>query len=160
MDLRKAPAWSTVAVLGAVGALWGCQSGPTTTAKGPLIQAPSVCTDFNFRIYFEPKSDVVTPQADKLIGAAQHRARNCDVTGVVVVGLADAAGDPNANLELSKRRADAVTDAMHRHGFNSVEFHIAAVGQTGATDESGDSRPVRRRADVSIHLADRPPTSH
>jgi peptidoglycan-associated lipoprotein len=156
MSMRDIRGWRTAATVGALGVLatlGACTTGTKQTAKVPLIQAPSNCVDFNFRIYFEPKSDAITPQASKLIDLAQHRAVGCNVTGVVVVGLADAAGTPISSLELSKHRADAVTDALSKRGFTNVEFHIAALGQTGATTDEGDARPVRRRVDVSVHLS-------
>jgi outer membrane protein OmpA-like peptidoglycan-associated protein len=78
------------------------------------------------------------------------------VTGIVVVGLADAPGSPDANLELSKRRASAVTSELARRGFTNVEFREAAVGAAGASTPAGADRPLRRRADVSIHLASKP----
>ncbi len=157
MGVRDNLNWRVAATVGAIGALAALGACTTTSkpqaAKVPLIQAPTNCADFNFRIYFEPKSDAITPQAAKLIDLAQHRAVGCNVTGVVVVGLADAAGSPADSLELSKRRADAVTDALGKRGFTNVEFHIAALGQTGSTTEQGDAKPVRRRVDVSVHLS-------
>ena len=163
MGVRDNRGWRTLATISAMGALavlGGCETGSKQTAKVPLIQAPTSCVDFNFRIYFEPKSDAITPQAAKLIDLAQHRAVGCNVTGVVVVGLADAAGSPTTSLELSKHRADAVTDALSKRGFTNVEFKIAALGQTGATTEEGDAKPVRRRVDVSVHLGGQAPSSH
>jgi outer membrane protein OmpA-like peptidoglycan-associated protein len=136
-------------------ALAGCQSTPKASAERPLIQAPSSCTDFSFPIYFEPRSAEITPEAEKLFAAAQTRAHGCDVTGIVVVGLADAPGTVNANLELSKHRVGSVTSALQRHGFTTVEFRVKAAGETDAVTNSGDAKPIRRRADVSIHLANR-----
>jgi outer membrane protein OmpA-like peptidoglycan-associated protein len=136
-------------------ALGGCQSAPTRPV-GPLIQAPRNCVDVDFPIYFEPRSATVTRQADRLIVAARDQARGCRVTGIVVVGLADAPGSPGANLELSRRRANAVTAALHRRWFPNAEFREGAVGAAGASTATGADRPLRRRADVSIHLAPRP----
>ena len=136
-------------------ALAGCQSAPKASAERPLIQAPATCTDFTFPIYFEPRSAEITPEAESLFGAAQSRAHGCDVTGIVVVGLADMPGTVNANLELSKHRAGSVTSALQRHGFTNVEFHEKAAGETGAVTNTGDAKPLRRRADVSIHLANK-----
>ncbi|HEY1448384.1 MAG TPA: OmpA family protein, partial [Caulobacteraceae bacterium] len=136
-------------------AICGCQE-PRKTPAGPLIVAPSHCADINFPIYFEPRSSAVTQEADQLVAAARDQARGCAVTGIVVVGLADAPGSPDANLELSKRRASAVTSELARRGFTNVEFREAAVGAAGASTPAGADRPLRRRADVSIHLASKP----
>lgn len=133
-------------------ALCACQSA-NRRPVGPLIQAPQNCVDINFPIYFEPRSAAVTREADRLISAAREQARGCHVTGIVVVGLADAPGSPGANLELSRRRANAVTAALHRRWFPNAEFREGAVGAAGASTTAGTDRPLRRRADVSIHLA-------
>ena len=148
-----APALAAVLVLGA--ALGGCEH-PRAVAARPLIQAPPDCVDVNFPIYFEPRSAAITREADQLIVAAQVRARGCDVTGIVVVGLADARGSADANLDLSRRRAEAVTREMHRRGFTTVEFREKVAGSVGAETDAGAARPLRRRADVSIHLMDHP----
>ncbi len=134
----------------------GCQSmHRARVARGPVIQAPAACGDFQVSIYFESQSAAVTSQADQLIAAAARRARGCDVTGINVVGLADAVGAADANLALSKARAEAVTRAMRRHGFTAVAFQIAAAGDVGAQTPGGQARPLRRRADVQFHLAPR-----
>jgi peptidoglycan-associated lipoprotein len=139
-------------------ALWGCQSVQRRPV-GALIQAPPNCTDINLPIYFDPRSAAVTREADRLISAARDQARGCQVTGIVVVGLADAPGSPDANLELSRRRANAVAAELHQRGFANVEFREAAVGAAGASTPTGADRPLRRRADVSIHLATQRPAN-
>jgi peptidoglycan-associated lipoprotein len=136
-------------------ALCGCQSVERRPVRA-LIQAPPNCVDINFPIYFEPRSAAVTKEADRLIAAAKSQAVGCQVTGVVVVGLADAPGSPDTNLELSRRRANAVTAALHRRWFPNAEFREGAVGAAGASTATGADRPLRRRADVSIHLVARP----
>jgi len=133
-------------------ALCGCQSVQRRPVRA-LIQAPQNCTDINFPIYFEPRSATVTREADRLIAAAKNQAVGCAVRGIVVVGLADAPGSPGANLALSLRRAKAVAAELHKHGFTEAEFREAAVGAAGASTSTGADRPLRRRADVSIHLA-------
>lgn len=140
------------AALCLVLALCGCQSVQRRPARA-LIQAPQNCVDINFPIYFEPRSAAVTREADRLIAAARGQALGCQVTGIVVIGLADAPGSPGANLELSSRRAKAVAAELHRRGFTDAEFREAAVGAAGASTAAGADRPLRRRADVSIHLA-------
>ena len=154
-------AWRAASLaLAAVGVLAmaaGCQSAHRArVARGPVIQAPAACGDFTVAIYFESQSAAITPQANQLIGAATRRTRGCEVTGVKVIGLADAPGSPDANLTLSKERAGAVTRTLRRRGFTTVAFQVAAAGDVGAQTPAGQARPLRRRADVEFHLA--PPT--
>ncbi|HXU99081.1 MAG TPA: hypothetical protein VG166_01115 [Caulobacteraceae bacterium] len=137
------------------GALVGCQS-QRVSARGPLIQAPPDCVDVNFPIYFEPRSAAVTREANELIASAAMRSRGCDVTGIVVVGLAANRAAPAANFELSRRRINAVTRNMHRHGFDEVEFREREVGVAGPEPSGADGHLLRRRVDVSIHLMNHP----
>ena len=69
------------------------------------------------------------------------------------MGLADAAGDPAANLELSKRRAASVADAIMKAGLPTATFELAAAGQAGSVTSTGEVAPVRRRADITLKLA-------
>lgn len=148
----------TVAACAVLAMVAGCQSArKPAVARGPVIVRPAVCGDFTASIYFESRSAVITPQATRSLAAAASRARGCSVIGVNVLGLADAPGSADANLALSRQRADAVTRALLRAGFTTVAFQVAAKGDAGAQTRTGQERPLRRRADVQFHLA--PPAS-
>ena len=95
----------------------------------------------------------MTREAERRIADASQRAIGCRVTGIDVMGLADAAGAPEANYLLSQRRAKAVAEALRQRGFTAVAPYEGAAGAINATSASGAERPLRRRADVSIHLA-------
>ena len=140
-----------LSLVGLGTALAGC-----ATHKAPppaaVVATPASCVDVHFPIYFEEGSATVTPEAEKLVVNAQHRASGCTVTRIDVLGLADAPGGPAANLELSQRRAAAVAEALGRHGFSTSLIQQEAVGNAGATTDSGARRPLRRRANVTIHL--------
>ncbi len=139
-------------------ALASCQTAPRRPPGPQIARAPS-CTAIAFPIYFEADSARVTPEAERLIADAGRRAAGCQVLGVAVTGLADAAGAPGANLALSQRRAEAVSAALQRRGLIAVAFRERAVGAMGAQTAAGTDRPVRRRAEVSISLAAKP-TAH
>jgi outer membrane protein OmpA-like peptidoglycan-associated protein len=138
--------------LAALLALAACETFHAHKA-GPLIATPSSCADIAFPIYFEPGSAAVTREAEQRITAASQQAAGCKVTGVDIVGLADAVGAPGANLALSERRADAVTHALTRHGFGAGPVRVAAAGAADSSTAGGEARPLRRRADVTIRLA-------
>ncbi len=144
---------ATLSFLGLVG----CETSHPHYA-GPLIAAPPACADIAFPIYFEPGSAAVTREAERMIASANRRSAGCQVGGVDVVGLADAAGAPGANLALSERRADAVTKALGRNGFSAAPVRVAAAGAAGASTAAGLAKPLRRRADVTIRLS--PATAH
>lgn len=139
-----------VSVLGLV-ALSACST--VRDARQRLVREPRACQDVTVPVYFEPNVAQLTPDGRRVIAAAARSARPCRVQGVSVMGLADAAGEPAANLELSKRRAAAVADAIMKAGLPEATFELAAAGQAGAVTSSGEVAPVRRRADITLKLA-------
>lgn len=126
----------------------------TTTGgeRAKIVKPVAACDDVTVQIYFEPFSADVTDEGRAVLAQAASQAKSCRVEDVKVVGLADAVGAPQDNLELSKQRVAAVTKALVANGLPSGKFEVAAVGQQGATTAGGDSRPLRRRADVTIEL--------
>jgi outer membrane protein OmpA-like peptidoglycan-associated protein len=120
-----------------------------------LGRAPA-CEDRTVQVYFETDSAEVTQEGKAVLAQAAAVPRRCQVDRVEVLGLADAAGDPQANLELSKRRAQAVTTALAGAGLPAGEFAVAAAGQADAVTDDGANRPVRRRADIVLRLSPRP----
>jgi outer membrane protein OmpA-like peptidoglycan-associated protein len=131
-------------------ALGGCAS--MTTGRDQIVKAPRVCQDVTLPVYFEPNEAEITREGRRVIAAGAAEARGCTVDSVRVLGLADAAGDPLANLELSKKRAASVADAIQRAGLPAAEFEVAAAGQAGSITAAGQV-PVRRRADITLKLS-------
>lgn len=142
---------ATLVMMAAVVALGGCQT--VRNARDRLVKAPPRCEDQTVQIYFEPDQAEMTPEGRRVITEAATLARGCRVERVSVLGLADAAGDPNANMELSKRRAQSVTAALVAAQLPAAEFRVDAAGQAGATTADGRTAPLRRRADVVLHMA-------
>ncbi|WP_184715453.1 OmpA family protein [Caulobacter sp.] len=140
---------------GVVLALAGCASseGPWRTLRKPVTAAAPNCVAFQSSIYFEQDSASLTPEAIQVLANARDQSRGCAVKSVRVVGLADAVGTSDANLALSKRRADTVSSSLARHGFSKVDFDKAAVGDAGAVAASGATAPLRRRTDILFDLA-------
>jgi outer membrane protein OmpA-like peptidoglycan-associated protein len=131
--------------------LASCTMGPT--GRAAVEAPPSTCQDVTIPIYFEPDVSDLTPEGRRVLAAEAQAAKGCRVERVHVIGLADAVGDPAANLELSKRRAASVADAILKAGLPAAEFEVTAAGQAGAVTEGGEMRPVRRRADVTLKLS-------
>jgi outer membrane protein OmpA-like peptidoglycan-associated protein len=124
------------------------------SARERIVRSPGRCVDQTVQIYFEPDSAEVTKEGRAVLNlAAKDSQARCKVTGVDVLGLADSSGAAAVNLELSKRRAQAVTEALTAAGLPAADFKLSAAGQAGATTNQGDARPLRRRTDVVLHLA-------
>ncbi len=137
--------WMNLSLVAALAGLSACARLPHPRAE--------VCPDIRFQIYFEPDSATLTDEGLAVVSTAAAGARSCRVDGVQVLGLADAAGSPQANLALSQARAAAVSRALAANGLPAARFDEVAAGQAGAVTPSGDLRPLRRRVDVTLSLS-------
>jgi hypothetical protein len=93
------------------------------------------CEDFAVQIYFESQSAKLTNEARSVLKGAEALATGCKVASVRVIGLADAVGAPDANLALSKQRADVGDRALDKMGFGNVDFDVGAAGDAGRDDQ-------------------------
>ena len=141
---------SKMAVVGVAALVLG---GCGTISGFRRAAVPNVCQDLTVSIYFDRDSAVITREAQAVLKGAGDMTRGCVLGQVDVTGLADAVGDPEANLALSKKRADAVRSAVARLGFSTVNFSVGAVGEQGAVTAGGADKPLRRRTDVTFHLS-------
>jgi peptidoglycan-associated lipoprotein len=148
--MTKIGTYAATAGLCAALAITGCST--VRNARDRIVKPQVRCADLTVQIYFEPDSAEVTSEGRAVLQAAAGQAKGCKVQAVSVLGLADAAGAPAANLELSRRRADAVARVLVATGLPAAEFDTAAIGQAGAVTAAGDTRPLRRRADVTLKL--------
>jgi peptidoglycan-associated lipoprotein len=135
-----------VAIVAAVLATGLGLAGCATGFGKPKVATVNPCEDLKVAIYFEQDSAAISREAKAVLKEAAAMRGACAVGVVEVLGLADAVGDPRANLALSEKRAKAVTVTLGGLGFGKV--HIAAAGDTGSTTAAGEVLPLRRRADV------------
>ncbi len=145
-----------LAMIGVValgGLVAGCATkSPWPKSRSQIVQTAPAARTSRSSIYFENKSAQLTNEARQVLKSADALATGCKVASVRVIGLADAAGAPDANLAVSKQRADAVTKALSKMGYGNVEFDVGAAGDAGATTSDGEARPLRRRADIRFDL--------
>ncbi|HKR89565.1 MAG TPA: OmpA family protein [Phenylobacterium sp.] len=139
----------TVAALAATAALGGC----STMGDSRVVRAPNRCADQTVQVYFEAWSSDLTPEGASVIKAAAQSVQGCQISAVDVLGLADAVGAPGANLELSQKRAQSVSKALEAAGLPAADMHLTAAGAAGAVTASGKTKPLRRRVDVTLHVA-------
>ncbi len=135
------------ATAAAMLALAGCASVKRRTHHGG-----DPCQDTTITLYFETASDQVSDIGRQIIAATANRMRRCPVAELSLLGLADPAGAPQSNLELSKRRAENVRAAFDRAGLPYEHFTLIAAGDRGAERPSGVIEPVRRRVDVTVAM--------
>jgi peptidoglycan-associated lipoprotein len=146
---RRATSWRrALGVSLAVGAA-GCAN--SNAPLKPMAARGPACADVVFPIYFAEGSDALTSVAQQVIVSSVGQVRGCRIGYVNVLGLTDSAGPAAQNLELSKRRADAVAKALSAAGLQTPKFEVEGAGENGAVTDSGAPVPLRRKTEVIIH---------
>ena len=140
-------------VLAGLLAVAGCAETPWS--RGDLVAEPSACAPQRFDIYFRDGEAQLTDAARHAIGLTATQLQGCEIRKVNVIGLTDARGAPNANLDLSERRAQAVAEALEAAGWPAPAFSLMVAGESGSVAADGASEPMRRRTEVLVEAAPR-----
>lgn len=141
--------------LGAALAVAGCALTPGVRDRSDLVVEPHACTPQRFDVYFRDGEAGLTDAARHAIGLTATQLQGCEIRKVNVIGLTDARGGPTANLDLSERRALAVTEALEAAGWPSPVFSLIVAGESGSVTADGASEPMRRRTEVLVDAAPR-----
>jgi len=142
-------------ILIGAGALAAAGCAETPWSRGDLVVEPNRCAPQRFDIYFREGEAGLTDAARHAIGLTATQLQGCDIRKVEVIGRADASGGPDANLDLSERRATAVTEALAAAGWPAPAFTLVAAGESGAITTAGAEEPMRRRTEVLVDAAPR-----
>ncbi|GAA0870377.1 hypothetical protein GCM10009116_22130 [Brevundimonas basaltis] len=140
-----------IVVMGALVA--GCAGTPWD--RSDLVTEPGLCTPQRFDVYFRNGEAGLTDAARHAIGLTATKLQDCDIRKVNVIGLADARGGSEANMDLSERRALAVAEALQAAGWPSPVFSLVGAGDSGSVTAAGASEPMRRRTEVLVEAAPR-----
>jgi hypothetical protein len=89
-----------------------------------LSAARSVCQARDFNVYFESWQAELSAAARTEIAAVQSALGGCRIGKVRIVGMAGAPGDEAANIEVSRRRAEAIAAALEAGGWPRSNFEI------------------------------------
>ena len=95
-----------------------------------------------FLVFFTEFSAQLDEPAKSTIAGAATYAKNHPLQPVHVVGFADPTGSPQANIELSKLRAQVVTDALVAGGVPASSITQQAEGATKFELSATESRRV------------------
>ncbi|RYG55640.1 OmpA family protein [bacterium] len=104
-------------------------------------------------VFFESGSTVVDRKWDFRLRlyAATYRPG----TRVILQGYADTLGSPEANLALSRKRAEAVADAFIRLGVRAEDIEVTSFGEANLMRPSSDeaSESMNRRVWIEMREA-------
>ncbi len=124
---------------------------PPPPVPPPVVAAPVACPASEFVVYFEWDRSNLNQAALETIDSAVARARQCNVSGTVVVGHTDTSGSPAYNSGLSERRASVVRDALVARGLSGA-INSEARGESALARATNDGvrEPLNRRTAVTI----------
>jgi OOP family OmpA-OmpF porin len=140
------------AAVTAIAMLPGCALGPK-----PKVAVAPVCAPARFPIYFAKGSDTLSDQAREAIRAGADLVRTCQVREVDIFGLADADGPASVDLDLSKRRAANVAQALAAAGLPEPLFDVQGLGASNARTATGRPAMLQRKTLVVIQVASTSP---
>jgi outer membrane protein OmpA-like peptidoglycan-associated protein len=103
-------------------------------------------------VYFEHGSAVLPPTAKETVREVVAYAGKRGYSRVIVIAHSDTSGPPGVNLQLSKRRAEAIAAAFADDGFGADQVAIVAAGEEWPAVDTGDGvkEPLNRRATISF----------
>lgn len=121
----------------------------TATRTGNVINVT-----FKEPIRFGHNSDKIDARSNKNLDATANLLKKQPGNTIVVKGYTDSLGDPNYNIDLSQRRAQAVANALKARGV--AEENISAVGYGAsnpvATNATAQGRAQNRRVELEIKV--------
>ena len=93
-------------------------------------------------VFFQEWSAAMDQEAQDAVSAAAAVVKANPASPVTVIGYADPEGSPQANREISRARAQVVTDALVKAGIPVGQIVWQAKGSTAFIGTSLESRRV------------------
>ena len=120
-------------------------------ALGLGLLALSACAqqsppDHIFPIFFNDFSSNVDPTGMSIIANAADAAKRFPRAAVMVTGYSDRAGSAQADIDLSRARADAVSNLLQRDGVDPARITRSAAG----TPPNSQPGVERRRVEIDV----------
>jgi outer membrane protein OmpA-like peptidoglycan-associated protein len=149
--------FSLMSAIGVAGLTAACVSTdrpdepppPIAISAAPSPADPANCRDGSVDIYFNQWEYELNSFSREVLTRAQGSLAGCRIEHVRIVGLADATGDEQANIEVSEKRTQSIANALEAGGWPRSQFELVAIGERGAV-VNGVEAPMRRRANISV----------
>ncbi|WP_340114023.1 OmpA family protein [Maribellus mangrovi] len=105
-----------------------------------------------YNIYYETDSFRILPQSEPELQKLVAFLENNRELRVEIQGHTDSSGNPESNLELSKRRAQSVVDYLAEHNIQVGRLVSEGYGDTRpiASNETAEGRKQNRRTTIKI----------
>jgi OOP family OmpA-OmpF porin len=120
--------------------------------EGNPCQAASDGVLLRGRILFGLASAKITEEAQPLLDNLIDVARHCGDAKIEVSGYTDYLGYDDFNIDLSKRRAQAVVDAITRAGIDASRISSAGYGESkpAVSNDTHEGRVQNRRIEFLV----------
>jgi outer membrane protein OmpA-like peptidoglycan-associated protein len=115
-------------------------------AKRALPEKP-----VRFILYFESETIRLTPESQALLPKVLATARERSSRDIAIVGHASAAGDATYNIDISRRRAEAVRKLVVKAGLPPEGIEVASHGSANPLVISNNPHePKNRRVEITV----------
>lgn len=106
------------------------------------------------RVEFRFASDVILPESARLLDAASAIAILCNSYRIEIGGHTDNIGDDAENLELSRKRAEAVKTYLTERGVAGDTVTAVGYGETQPIDTSGtrEGNALNQRIEFNVSI--------
>lgn len=117
---------------------------------GPALRAMPT-KPVRYILYFMSDGVQLTPESKALLPKVQGTAKERQSRDIAVVGHASKAGDEGYNIELSRKRAEAVRTILVKDGLPSEAFEVTSHGSANPLVVSQNPHePKNRRVEITI----------
>lgn len=105
-----------------------------------------------YLVFFDFDKAALSADAQKIIEEAADYARQNGTAALTAIGHADTAGASTYNMDLSKRRAEAVKAALVARGIAAQKIAVKSVGEAQALPPEGAAprEPQYRRVEIIL----------
>ena len=101
-------------------------------------------------VFFDTNSTTLSQQSSMTVQQAAQVAKSVANARVVVTGFTDTEGSPAYNMELSRRRATAVRNALVSNGIAAQAISMTGSGETGLLVPTPDQTKNEKNRRVQI----------
>lgn len=146
--------------IGVALTLSACGTGLFSSEKNvpPVLETkPAICKSENLsmasqEIYFASNSIALNAEALETINEVAESVKQTKPAYVKIIGYADRSGEPDYNMKLSLRRANAVAKALRKQGIPAHLVHKESCGEESASVPTQDGVKIRENRRVVIQL--------
>ena len=122
------------------------------------LPTPEECIDRigvvtkNRKILFDPNSSTLTSDSQAIMDDIAQVLQDCGDVPLQIAGYTDSQGPESMNQELSRKRADAVLDALRLRRLPTASFTSVGFGEESPIADNGtsDGREANRRIEFSL----------